>query len=455
MLGAGPAGIGAAYRLAAGHQHVVVLERARRVGGAAASFDVAGLRVDHGSHRLHPSTDAAILSELRRLLGSDLQRRPRRGRIRLLGRWLAFPLRPADLLRWLPPRFILAAARDAAFAPTRRPRADTFAEVLRAQLGPTLCDHFYFPYARKLWGVEPHQLAGEQARRRVSADSPGKLLGRLLRGGRRDADVFWYPRRGFGQLWETLAAAAAGRGADIRLATTVEQVRLTGAGVEVVTDGGGCVAAGMAWSTLPLPLLARMVDPPPARAVLDAAGGLRFRAMVLVYLVLDTDRYTRFDAHYLPESWTPVTRVSEPKNYRDSGLDPPDRTVLCAEIPCDVDDVTWRAGEEELARLVRATLVEAGATDPHPRQVVVRRLPSAYPVYGAGYERALATLDAWAATVPHILTFGRQGLFVHDNSHHALSMAWSAADALSGDGRFDRECWADARRRFAAHVVQD
>ncbi len=454
VLGAGPAGIGAAYRLAISNRRVVVLERAERVGGAAGSFEVAGTRVDYGSHRLHPSTDPAILSELRRVLGSDLQARRRNGRIRLLGRWIAFPLRPDDLVRRLPATFAARAAWDAAVAGTRRARRDTFADVLLAQLGPTLCEHFYFPYARKLWGREPQQLSGVQARRRVAADSPGKLLRRLTPGAAR-RHVFFYPRRGYGQLWEGLAEATVSAGGEVQLNNAAETVRIGGDGIEVVTSAGRTVRAEMAWSTLPLTVLTRILEPVPPAEVQAAAKRLRFRAMVLVYLVLDTDRYSPYDAHYFPGPETPVTRVSEPKNYRDSLDDPAGRTVLCAEIPCSPEDEIWSAPDARLAEIVRHALKEADLTDPHPRQVVSRRLQRAYPIYDLGYDKAFEVLDGWVTAASRLLSFGRQGLFTHDNSHHALSMAWAAVDALRGDGSFDDSTWAAARTRFERHVVED
>ncbi|MGH2816057.1 MAG: FAD-dependent oxidoreductase, partial [Actinomycetota bacterium] len=186
VLGAGPAGVGAAYRTARAGHRVVVLERAPGPGGAAASFELDGIRVDHGSHRLHPATPPAILDALRGLLGDDLQTRPRHGRIRLLDRWLAFPLRTGDLVRRTPRRFAARAVVDAAFGPLRQPRADTFGEVVRAGLGPAVLDAFYGPYARKLWDTDPACLAGELARRRVSASSPADIARRLVRGARPD-----------------------------------------------------------------------------------------------------------------------------------------------------------------------------------------------------------------------------------------------------------------------------
>ena len=91
----------------------MVIERQPSVGGLAASFEFDGLYLDHGSHRLHPATDPEILADLRRLLGPDLLVRPRHGRIRLLGRYVRFPLSPLDLATRLPPSFVAGVGRDA------------------------------------------------------------------------------------------------------------------------------------------------------------------------------------------------------------------------------------------------------------------------------------------------------------------------------------------------------
>lgn len=491
VLGAGPAGIGAAHRAAQAGMDVTVVERLDAVGGAARSIDVAGVACDLGSHRLHRAIDPVILARLRELLGSDLQERQRRGRIRLGGRWLPFPLRPVATLAALAPGFALSAGLDAVTAPLRRATVDTFDGVVRAGLGATMADRFYGPYARKLWGMEPTAISGDQARRRIGAATPGAVMARILRGADPSNRTFLYPRRGFGQTWEALAGAAVAAGARLALATTVTAVASDPDGVTVTTtptaadDGrdvpgaqprgrslGGqpgpgadrhvtTIRARRVWSTLPLPLLARLHDPSPSPEVVTAARALRTRAMLLVYVVLDVDRWTDHDAHYLPEAWTPITRISEPKNYRDGYPgpddpgDPPGRTILCAELPCEVGDRYWQAGDVDLARLVTDTIARAGLSCPEPVAVTTRRLRNAYPVTPVGYEVDLAVVDAWAASRPNLLTFGRQGLFVHDNSHHALAMAWAAGDALDVDGTFDAAAWDRARAGFADHVVED
>ena len=122
VLGGGPAGLAAAWRAARAGRSVLLLERAPAVGGMAASFEVAGVRVDTGSHRLHPATPAPVLSLLRELLGDDLQTRPRNGRLRVYDRWVGFPLRPTELARTLPPTGRAAdrpGRRDPAVHPSR------------------------------------------------------------------------------------------------------------------------------------------------------------------------------------------------------------------------------------------------------------------------------------------------------------------------------------------------
>ena len=467
MLGAGPAGVGAAWRAASrGLAEVTVLERGLAVGGNAGSFDLDGLRLDYGSHRLHPACPPKILADLRRLLGDDLLDRPRHGRIRLQGRWIHFPLRPLDLALRLPPRFAVGVAGDAARKVIVRraetAAAATFASVLRGGLGRTMAEAFYFPYARKIWGVEPSELEAEQARRRVSASSPGRLVAKALSslpGLRRPgAGRFFYPRRGFGQISEAYLEAARRHGVRVLLGAEVRRVTGGPEGCEVVAvgkDGEIRVSADRVWSTIPVTALARALAGEPPPDAMAAAQQLRFRAMVLVYLVLERDRFSTFDAHYFPGPEATMSRLSEPRNYA-AGEGPAGLTALCAELPCQVGDEVWSADDAELASRVvegmTATGLELGAP---LRTVAIRRLPHAYPVYRKGSLAAFSRLDQWLEGVPWLLSFGRQGLFAHDNTHHTLAMAYAAVDCLAPDGSFDHERWRGYRREFESHVVED
>ena len=271
--------------------------------------------------------------------------------------------------------------------------------------------------------------------------------------------VFHYPRRGFGQIVDALADAAAAAGARARgrrrgrpTVPAARRRRGGDRGRRPIT-GGARVLHGAAAGAGP----AR-----PARAarrrVLADAGRLRFRAMVLVYLVHDGRPWTPYDAHYLPGPETPVTRISEPANYRDSADDPADRTVLCAELPCAVGD---RCGPSDDGRARRA------------------RRPTAWPPPGC---RRCASTASWcagcrtstrstrSATPSHLRRAGRLGGGAAAGHHvrparacsrtttptTRMAMAYDAVAALrAGRPRATPAAWAAARRRFAAHVVED
>jgi protoporphyrinogen oxidase len=467
ILGAGPAGLGGAYRLARrGDAAVTVVDRSNTVGGNAGSFELAGQPVDYGSHRLHPTCDPEVLDDIRVLLGDDLVDRPRHGRIRLRGRWIHFPLKPLDLVLRLPPGFALGVGADVLRKLTRRaPQltgSETFASLLESGLGRTICRDFYFPYAEKIWGLPPTDLAGTQARRRVSAGSLGKMMRKVLTAipglGPRSAGRFYYPRGGYGQISHAYRHAAEAAGTTFILGAVLDAVEhADDRVVRVDLQQDGCcrrLEADHVWSTIPVSALVEALRPAAPGPVLDAARQIEFRAMILIYLVLEQDRFTEYDAHYFPEPDILISRLSEPKNYGLTGG--PNRTVLCAELPCSPHDPAWGLSADDLGCLVSDALIRAALPLRAPiKEVAVRRLRQAYPIYRRGYEDTFGTIDAYLDRFPNLLTFGRQGLFVHDNTHHTLFMAYAAANCLGSDGHFDRDRWHDYRRTFTTHVVED
>ena len=465
ILGAGPAGLGAAFQLARRNLgRVTVIEQHTEVGGNAGSFPLEGLRVDYGSHRLHPTCEPRILQDLQQLLGDALLLRPRHGRIRLRNRWIRFPLRPLDLALRLPPSFLAGVAWDIMRKPFagRSPGPETFASVLERGLGHTICRDFYFPYARKIWGAAPDMLSPVQARRRVSGNSPAKILRKIAHAipglGPLRAGQFYYPRLGYGQISDCLAQAVRNAGGEIILGARVTgvskagqawQVRYTRSGESVIAEGS------QIWSTIPASVLVNCLSPSPPAHVLSAAGRLAFRAMVLIYLVVEQSQFSEFDAHYFPEETLPLTRLSEPKNYSGASQ-PKDLTVLCGELPCERDSHFWNATADQLGEAMLGWLASVDLpVRARVRQTTVRRLPQAYPMYTRGCEEHFDTMDRWLAEGDGLLTFGRQGLFAHDNLHHALRMGYCAVDCLGPEGTFDAARWAGFRESFESHVVED
>ena len=453
IIGSGPAGLMAAWRAVELGHEVKVFESASTVGGMSGSFDVAGLRVDYGSHRLHPSTPPHLLNKISSLLGDDLQTRERNGRIRLYDRWVSFPLRTTNMIRHLPLSFSFNSGLDILQRPFTKRSDVTFDDEVTNRLGRTVASEFYGPYAEKLWGVPANQLDGEQARRRVSASSPLAIIKRLIRSSTPTGRTFLYPQRGYGQIVEAIANVVIDNGGEIHTNSPVTHIHVQSESIQIVA-GGNSLTARHVWSTAPLTKLTDIVDPKPPKEILDAASSLRVRGMVLAYLVLDQDQYTEYDAHYLPSQETNIARLSEPKNYRD-GIDPEGLTVLCAEIPCWCDDDVWNSSDQKIGDLVMADLVKLGLPSARYVETQTRRLPSVYPVFESATMEERRRLLEWGQTLGNLIPFGRQGFLVPDNLHHTLGMGWDLAESIGEETELNFDHWRGSVERFKQNIVED
>jgi len=435
-----------------GHE-VTIFEASDRVGGMAASFEVAGQRVDFGSHRLHPATDPEIMSLIKSLLGDDLQTRERHGRIRLKNQWIGFPLRTLDMIKHLPIRFSGAVAFDTITKPLRSSRTSDFESEIQRRLGPTVAREFYGPYTTKLYGVDPSHLTTELSNRRVSAAGPLHIIKNAVRASRPEGRIFYYPRRGYGQIAESLAETAIDRGVKLELRSPARQVTTKQDRVEV-TCGNTSIDVNTVFSSIPLNALIQTLDPPPPAELVTAIDRQRTRGMLIAHLVVPRSQYTPFDAHYFPGLDITTARLSEAKNYRD-GDDPDDLTVLCAELACWVDDEIWSLPSEDIGQLVEEDLQRAGLPSTGHVHVEVQRLPSVYPVYEHSTIGARETIDNWLREPGRVVSLGRQGLGVPDNLHHVLAMGSRGASALDASGLINQTAWQNSLDEFAQHVVQD
>lgn len=435
VVGGGPAGLATALAAARRGRSVQVLERAEHLGGMAASIEVAGQRVDLGSHRLHPGAPPRVAALVAELLGDDLQVRERNGRLLLDGSWVRFPFRPIDLLRSTPPTLAVRLATDVLRSHGPDDDATTYADVVRTGLGATALDRFHGPMATKLWGRPPDELSAELARRRISVRDRSSVVRRLARTSRSSGRTFLYPRLGYGQVVERLAAAAVEAGVDI----------VTGASWTLPAEDGP--RPGHVVWTAPITELARLLGGP--------EQSIEHRGVVLVYLVLPTPSWSPFDAHYVPDPDVAFARLSEPKNYRD-GPDPAATTVLCAELPATVGDAVWTSDDVALRDVVLEGMARCGLGAPTVVDVRTVRLPTVYPVLRAADQDARRRVLDWADGLSGITVLGRQGLGVADNLHHVLDMALAYVEALPpGENAPDPARWRAERRRFESFVVDD
>jgi protoporphyrinogen oxidase len=205
--------------------------------------------------------------------------------------------------------------------------------------------------------------------------------------------------------------------------------------------------------TAPLPELIRRLDPPAPAEVQKAVARLRHRGVVLCYVALGVPRVGEADTYYFPERRFPFNRVIEQKNFGPEMV-PAGRTVLGMDLACEPDGDLFGASDAELASRVVPALEEAGlARRSDVVEVFSRRFRHAYPVYDLDYAPALERAMDWLGAFSNLWLAGRQGLFLHNNTHHSLLMGYQVADAIAAGGR--REDWEAALADLAGLRVAD
>ena len=245
--------------------------------------------------------------------------------------------------------------------------------------------------------------------------------------------MFLYPRRGFGQIVEAVADAAVAAGVDHparhRASPAVDLAAAT-ACASRLDDGTDPRRRRRSCRPCRVAALAAPAGGPSRRAAPPGDGARVPRAR-------PARRGPPFDAHYLPDPANPVARLSEPRNYRDSRRRPGrHRRCSAPRSRAGPATTTWEAAPDDLGARLVAALAADGLPPIEPVAVEVVRLPAVYPVYRPGADWDLARAESWLATTPagaagRVVTAGRQGLFVPDNTHHVLAMGRAAADCAA------------------------
>ncbi len=445
VLGAGPAGLTAAYRLTRRGLPVIVFEAGEEVGGLARTVVRDGYRFDLGGHRFFTKS-AEVEALWEELLGPELLVRPRLSRIFWRGRFIEYPLRPADVFARVGPLEVARSLASYARARLRRPaEAETYEDWVSSRFGRRLFELFFKTYTEKVWGVGTDELRAEWAAQRISDLSLWSALRAALPGAGETPksliEEFRYPRLGPGQMWEELARRVVAGGGEIRLGAPVEGLEHEGGRLTAVRAGGERVEVSAAISSIPLRTTVGVAEPAPAPAVTAAAAGLRYRDFLTVALVVDGEPP-------FPDNWVyvhdPRARVGRIQNFRawSPWMTPdPRRSCLGLEYFCFEGDELWSAGDAELVELGRREVGELGLIDPD--RVAgghVVRVPKAYPVYDAEYAGRVERIRSWLDGISNLQQIGRNGLHRYNNSDHSMLTAMRAVENLCDGAGHD--VWA-------------
>ncbi len=459
ILGAGPAGLTAAYSLVKKGATPVVLEAdPEYVGGISRTIRYKGFFFDIGGHRFF--SKSKVVEDLwTEILPDDLIHRPRKSRIYYRRRFFSYPLKAFEALFNLgmleSVRCVLSygAARLRPIRPVR-----SFEDWVVNQFGRRLFEIFFKTYTEKVWGMSCKEISADWAAQRIKGLS---LLSAVLHAvlPRREPkdrsqvvktliDSFRYPRLGPGQMWEAARDRVRAGGGRVLLGhTAIGLARNEATGVWTVrarkrTGEESAFEADHVISSIPMRELFAALEPAPSPEAARAAASLRYRDFLTVSLILK--ERDAFDDNwiYIHEPGVRVGRVQNFKSWSPEMVPDPSLNCYGMEYFCFEGDGLWESSDEDLLALATRELEELGlcrAGDVLDGTVV--RQKKAYPVYDEGYAERVDLLRREIETrYPGLWLVGRNGMHKYNNQDHAMMTALLTVENIV-EGRIHYDTW--------------
>ena len=454
-MGAGPAGLTAAYELMKHDVPVTIIEKdPSYVGGLARTVEHKGYRFDIGGHRFF-SKNQEVEDLWTEILGPEMLTRDRLSRIYYQGKYFAYPLKAANAL-WnlglIETIRCMASYARARLFPMPHPRS--FEDWVRNQFGWRLYKIFFKTYTEKVWGISTTELSADWAAQRIkSLDMWLVIKSALLphrKPSRRDdivttlIDSFRYPRLGPGQMWERVATIAGEKGQPVIFGQAVDHIKHDRGRVrKVVTktaSGQIHEYAGTDFvSSIPIRQLIDRLDPAPPEAVQKAAKSLCYRDFISVALMIDRADVFPDNWIYIHDPSVRVGRIQNFKNWSPAMVPDQSKTCLGLEYFCFEGDGLWTSDDATLVKLATKELEQLGVCT--PQQVfdgVVIRQPKAYPVYDDAYQQHVDVVRDYLRTqLSNLHLVGRNGMHKYNNQDHSMMTALLVARNIATGSSYD------------------
>lgn len=443
IIGAGPAGLSAAYELTRHGVAPLVLEKDPIVGGIARTETYKGYHFDMGGHRFFTKSDE-VDQFWRDVLHDDFLQRPRLSRIFYKGRFFNYPLKPFNAVK----NFGIVETCKVMASYVRwklfpHKTEDTFEQWVTNRFGKRLFQTFFKTYTEKVWGISCSELKAEWAAQRIKDLSLRTAVMSMFFGSRKTIktliESFDYPRRGPGMLWNAVRQQIVARGGEVRMQAGVDAIHRQDMQITAISCGSNGqtqrIEGTQFISSMPLTELIRKLDPPAPPHVLEAASKLRYRDFLTICLIVNQDQLFPDNWIYIHDPSVQVGRIQNFKNWSPEMVADPKTTSLGMEYFCTEGDELWTRSDADLIEQAKRELDRIGlAKYADIEDGCVFRVPKSYPMYDAEYGKHLDVLREFVSGLKNLNTVGRNGLHRYNNQDHSmLTGMYAARNMLLGE----------------------
>ena len=489
IIGAGPAGLTAAYELLTrtGIQPIVI-ERFDYMGGISRTVQYKGNRMDIGGHRFFSKSDRVMnwwLEQLPQEVPGEagdkdaeihdevMLVRTRKSRIYFLRKFFEYPIQlsKATLVNLGPARTLrigLSYLRAVMF-PIRK--VENLEQFFINRFGRELYLTFFKSYTEKVWGVPCNKISAEWGAQRIKGLSIRKAIAHFLKQSGKDGDIaqkgtetslieqFLYPKFGPGQMWEKIAGRVQEMGGEILVNFDVTSMEVRDGRVVAIAgkDSNGVerrFSGDYFFSTTSVKeLIEAMVrgNSPVPQNVREVAGNLEYRDFIAVGVLVDKLKVQEPGGRvgqlvsdnwiYIQEPDVLVGRLQVFNNWSPFLVADRSKVWLGAEYFCYEGDELWTRPDEEIAKLAIDELAKIDIIDRgDARDAVVVRMAKTYPAYFGVYDRFQEVRD-YVDTIPNLYLIGRNGMHKYNNQDHSMLTAMTAVDNIIAGRSDKRNIW--------------
>jgi protoporphyrinogen oxidase len=434
IVGAGPAGLTAAYLLSKKGFVVDVYEADSEVGGMCKTIELWNNQVDIGPHRFF-SNDRRVNELWLDVVGSDYEMVNRLTRIFYKGKYFDYPLKPVNAFVNLgaveTTRCLLSYARQRF---TNGVQGDDFETWVVQRFGHRLYHIFFKTYSEKLWGIPCTELDVDFAAQRIKKLSLYEAVKNAFFGGgghKTLVDEFAYPLGGTGMVYRNMANKIKENNGHVMTGTPIRKICVEdGKAKGLVLSTGQEKMYDAVISSMPLTHLVNTMDNVPDH-VKERVTELKFRNTIIVYLNVTGKDLFPDNWLYIHSAELTTGRITNFRNWVPQ-ICTTDTTILALEFWSNTDEALWQLADEQLIALAKKDILKTGLIANH--SIIggaVYRIPKCYPVYKKGYKDNLSLIQQWLDTVQNLQVIGRYGAFKYNNQDHSILMGILASENIA------------------------